>query len=106
METQVWSRSRLTSISNAEHASKACRDHSLRARRETSQDQPTQVLVSLYLLSPCGSESPGLESSSTETVWETYAERPCHSKFVVSALCQTLLKRGGELQGQRQVHLA
>lgn len=63
MGTRVWRRSRLMSISNAEHASKACRDHGLRARRETSQDQPTQVLVSLYLLSPCGSESPGLESS-------------------------------------------
>lgn len=59
MERRVWNRSRLTSISNAEHASKACRGHGLRAcREETSQDQPTQVLVS-----PCGSESPGLESS-------------------------------------------
>lgn len=58
METWVWSRSRLTSISNVEHASKACRDHGLRARRETSQDRPTQARVSL-----CGSESPDLESS-------------------------------------------
>lgn len=40
VETRVWSRSRLMSVSNAEHASQACRDHGLRARRETSQDQP------------------------------------------------------------------
>lgn len=41
----VWGKSRLTSGSDIEHDSKACRNHSLRTRRVE-----TQVLVSLY---PC-----------------------------------------------------